>query len=116
MRSVAASVPEPSFLVALLLVNLSVATAARRHGPLAERFRRAHLWLTVGYAAWAVASEVVFMRAYAAGADAFVQAIKVLGVVGAPFLPLQLFFVLSVLAFVIGNPRITTPSGSRSLF
>ena len=94
---------------ALLLVNLSVATAAHRHGPLAERFRRAHFWVTVVYAAWAVASEIVFMRAYPAGADALFKAVKVLDVVDAPFFPLQLFFASSFLAFVIGNPRITTP-------
>ena len=66
------------------------------------------MWVTVVYAAWAVTSEVVFMRAYAAGADAFFKAAKVLDVIDAPFLPLQVFFASSVVAFVIGNPKITT--------
>ena len=63
------------------------------------------------YAAWAVAAETVFMRAYAAGADAFFNAVKVLDLVNAAFLPLQLFFVSSFLAFVIANPRIPTSRG-----
>ena len=63
------------------------------------------------YAAWAVAAEIVFMRAYAAGGDAFFNAVKVLDIVDAPFLLLQLFFASSFLAFVIGNPRIPTSRG-----
>jgi hypothetical protein len=64
------------------------------------------LWFTIGYLAWAVAAQIWFMRANAAvgTADAFFRVVKVLGVVDAPFLPLQCFFASSVLAFAIGNP------------
>jgi hypothetical protein len=93
-------------LLPLLLVNWSLARVARRHGRLAERFRRAHLWFTASYLAWAVAAEMWFMRANAAvgTADAFFRVVKVRDVVDAPFLPLQFFFASSVLAFAIGNP------------
>jgi hypothetical protein len=90
-------------MAALLGINLSLARPARRRGPLAVRFRRVHLWVLAGYAAWAVISDLLFMRA--SGAVEFFRAATVLGVIGAPFLPLQLFFAASILAFLIGNPR-----------
>lgn len=93
-------------MAALLAINLSLARPARRHGPLAVGFRRAHLWVLAVYAAWAVISDAVFMRA--SGAVEFFRAVTVLGVIGAPVLPLQLFFAASILAFLIGNPRIPT--------
>lgn len=72
-------------LCGLLLINWLLSGAALRHGPLAQRVRRTHLWLTVTYLVWIVVSEVWFRRAYGAGAEALGQAMKVLGVVGAPF-------------------------------
>ena len=99
-----------SFLV-LLLLNWSVAQAARRHSRLAERFRRGHLWVTIGYGMWGVVSTAWFMRAYAAGADELYRVIKVIDVVDAPSLPLQTFFAASVVAFVIGHPGNATHRG-----
>jgi hypothetical protein len=96
-------------IAALLVVNVGLAGPARRHGPLASSFRRAHLWVLAGYAAWAVASAVLFTRT--SGRVAVFRAGTVLGVIGAPFLPLQLFFAASVLAFLIGNPRMPTRRG-----
>jgi hypothetical protein len=98
-----------SILVPLLL-NWSAKQAARRHSRLAERFRRAHLWVTVGYAGWGVVSTALLMRAFT-GADAFYKVIKVVGVAGAPFLPLQTFFTASVVAFTIGHPSGATGRG-----
>ena len=94
-----------ALIAALLLINLSIVRAARRHGPLAERFRRAHFWVLAVYAGWAVISGLVFMPAYTTGAYTISTALRVLSVVDAPFFPLQLFFALSCLAFAIGNPR-----------
>ena len=98
-----------SFLVPLLL-NWSVTKAARRHSPLAERFRRAHLWVTVGYAVWAVVSTALLMRAHTA-ADDFYKVIKVIIVSDAPSLPVQAFFAASVVAFIVGHPFGATRRG-----
>jgi hypothetical protein len=99
------------FLVSLVIVNWLVRGIAFRRGPLALRFRKAHLWFTLGYLALAGLAEVWLWRANAAGAEPLSQAITVLGVIGAPFLPVQGFFLVSALAFAIGNP---TPRRSES--
>jgi hypothetical protein len=101
-------------LLGLLLINWLLRGAALRHGLLTGRFRRAHSWLTVTCLVWIVGSEIWFTRAYAAGAAAFYQAMTVLGVVGAPLLPLQPFFAGSALAFFTGNPIALRRRGSTS--
>ena len=98
-----------SFLVPFLL-NWSVTQAARRHSRLAEQFRRAHLWLTVGYAVWAVVSTALLMRAFTEVAD-FYRIIRVIIAADAPSLPLPTFFAASIIAVTIGHPFGVTRRG-----
>ena len=93
------------FLVGPILVNRLLRGAALRYGPLATRFRRTHLWLTLTYPLWFVASMFWFIRPYAAGLETLDERVKVTGVIGAPFFPLQMFFAASVFAFFLRGER-----------
>jgi hypothetical protein len=99
------------FVLGPILVNWLLHGAALRYGPLAQRFRRTHLWLTLTYPVWFVVSTLWFIsmlwfiRPYATGPETLYERVKVLGVISAPFFPLQMFFAASVFAFFIRGKR-----------
>jgi hypothetical protein len=107
-----AVVPTVLVLTGPILVNWFLRGAALRYGPLARRFRRMHLWLTLTYLVWEVVSMVWFLRGYPAGAETFYETVNVINVIAAPFGPLQMFFAASVFAFFIRGKR---PNGRAAV-
>jgi hypothetical protein len=95
----------PLVLLALILltINLLLRKAAARRGPLARRFRQTHFAVTLGYMVWIVVSELWTLQSLTSGVDAFYLATRVSGMVFAPFLPAQMFFAASVVAFAVGD-------------
>jgi hypothetical protein len=91
-------------LPGLILINWLLGRAAR-YDPLTKRFRRTHFRLTLAYLVFVPVSVVLSILALYAGTETLYQTERVLGVIGAPFFPLQLFFAASVFAFFIRGER-----------
>jgi hypothetical protein len=105
--AVSVGVSQLTLLVGVLVMLVAatvLAKAARRHSVVADRYRRAYLWVMRGYVLWAVVSVAWLLLAHGQGVATFYFTIMGMYLVIATFLPVQAFFAISAVAFVIGHP------------